>query len=263
MHAFLYPSVHLSHAQQKILAALPLIFIFLCSSISTSSAACQSCVFWAGAHRHHHHSSSSSVAASTWRFVQQQSTAVVGGTQGWKRLAVDRFSRAIATKPQAAALAVVACGVTTCYIVPMAISRQQQQQRHYYGQRYYKTQHSRLPSWLRSDETTNAKEGEKEEIPGDNGEGNAREEEKDADVVSTGMISALGFYKAVISPLLPPACRFLPTCSQYGVQAIQEFGPGKGSILIAWRLMRCSPLGGKGIDYPKWPPVPFNYGSWS
>ncbi len=80
--------------------------------------------------------------------------------------------------------------------------------------------------------------------------------------VSAGMVGAIGVYKNFISPLLPPACRFLPTCSQYGVQAIEEFGPEKGLILTAWRLMRCTPFGGKGYDPPKWPPVAYNYGSY-
>jgi uncharacterized protein len=87
----------------------------------------------------------------------------------------------------------------------------------------------------------------------------------DADAVepmSALMVGAIGFYKGWISPLLPPACRFVPTCSQYGVQAIQDFGPGKGSILIAWRLLRCSPIGGKGYDPPKWPPVSYTYSSY-
>lgn len=87
-------------------------------------------------------------------------------------------------------------------------------------------------------------------------------EEKSSKVVSAGMVGAIGFYKNFISPLLPPACRFLPTCSQYGVQAIEEFGPEKGLILTAWRLMRCSPFGGRGYDPPKWPPVAYNYGSY-
>jgi putative membrane protein insertion efficiency factor len=56
--------------------------------------------------------------------------------------------------------------------------------------------------------------------------------------VSVGMVGAIGVYKNFISPLLPPACRFLPTCSQYGVQTIEEFGPEKGVALIAWRLLR-------------------------
>lgn len=82
------------------------------------------------------------------------------------------------------------------------------------------------------------------------------------DAMTTGMVAAIGFYKQFISPLLPPACRFVPTCSQYGVQAIKEFGPTKGGILTAWRLLRCSPIGGKGYDPPKWPPVPFTYSSY-
>lgn len=80
--------------------------------------------------------------------------------------------------------------------------------------------------------------------------------------MSSAMIASIGFYKNFISPLLPPACRFLPTCSQYGVQAIKEFGPTKGCILTAWRLMRCSPIGGRGYDPPRWPPVSFTYSSY-
>ena len=80
--------------------------------------------------------------------------------------------------------------------------------------------------------------------------------------VTAGMVGMIGIYKNFISPLLPPACRFLPTCSQYGVQAIEEFGPTKGSILTAWRLLRCSPFGGKGYDPPRWPPVSYTYSSY-
>mmetsp|Transcript_20860 Transcript_20860/g.31683 ORF Transcript_20860/g.31683 Transcript_20860/m.31683 type:complete len:186 (-) Transcript_20860:2357-2914(-) len=80
--------------------------------------------------------------------------------------------------------------------------------------------------------------------------------------VTVGMVAAIGLYKNWISPLLPPACRFLPTCSQYGVQAIEEYGPGKGIILTSWRLLRCSPFGGKGYDPPTWPPVKFTHGSY-
>jgi putative membrane protein insertion efficiency factor len=80
--------------------------------------------------------------------------------------------------------------------------------------------------------------------------------------VTAAMVASIGFYKKFISPLLPPACRFLPTCSQYGVQAIEQFGPTKGAILTAWRLLRCSPIGGRGYDPPKWPPVAYNFGSY-
>eukprot|EP00529_Nitzschia_sp_RCC80_P029820 CAMPEP_0113522122 /NCGR_PEP_ID=MMETSP0014_2-20120614/45021_1 /TAXON_ID=2857 /ORGANISM="Nitzschia sp." /LENGTH=307 /DNA_ID=CAMNT_0000420159 /DNA_START=214 /DNA_END=1137 /DNA_ORIENTATION=- /assembly_acc=CAM_ASM_000159 len=82
------------------------------------------------------------------------------------------------------------------------------------------------------------------------------------DSTSKAMIATIGIYKNWISPLLPPACRFVPTCSRYGVQAIEEFGPTKGVILTAWRLLRCSPIGGKGYDPPKWPPVPYWYSSY-
>lgn len=88
------------------------------------------------------------------------------------------------------------------------------------------------------------------------------EKRGDGEVMTAAMVASIGFYKKVISPLLPPACRFLPTCSQYGVQAIEQFGPTKGAILTAWRLLRCSPIGGRGYDPPKWPPVAYNYGSY-
>ena len=86
-----------------------------------------------------------------------------------------------------------------------------------------------------------------------------QQETEEIKPVSAVMVGTIGFYKNFISPLLPPACRFLPTCSQYGVQAIEKYGPAKGCVLIAWRLLRCSPIGGKGYDPPKWPPVVFNY----
>lgn len=90
----------------------------------------------------------------------------------------------------------------------------------------------------------------------------ARNREGGEGPVSGSMTAAIGIYKGWISPLLPPACRFLPTCSQYGVQAIQEFGPTRGALLTAWRLLRCSPLGGKGYDPPRWPPVAYTYSSY-
>jgi hypothetical protein len=94
---------------------------------------------------------------------------------------------------------------------------------------------------------SNQNDGEtKDPIDGDS-------KESTNDVTSAMMIGTIGFYKNFISPLLPPACRFVPTCSQYGVQAIKEFGPTKGVVLISWRLLRCSPIGGKGYDPPKWP----------
>jgi len=86
--------------------------------------------------------------------------------------------------------------------------------------------------------------------------------EKEEPVMTSAMVATIGIYKNWISPLLPPACRFVPTCSQYGVQAIKEFGPSKGAILTSWRLLRCTPFGGKGYDPPKWPPVSYTYSSY-
>lgn len=72
--------------------------------------------------------------------------------------------------------------------------------------------------------------------------------------VKGAMITFIKAYKKELSPLMPPACRFLPTCSVYAVEAIEKFGPTKGAVLTAWRLMRCNPFAGYGTDNPRWPP---------
>lgn len=58
-------------------------------------------------------------------------------------------------------------------------------------------------------------------------------------------------YKRFISPLLPPSCRFYPTCSDYAYEAIEKHGVIKGGRLAVWRVLRCNPFGKGGID-----PVP-------
>jgi len=58
-------------------------------------------------------------------------------------------------------------------------------------------------------------------------------------------------YQYTISPLLPPSCRYVPTCSAYGVEAITKYGPFKGGWLTIKRISRCNPWGGSGYD-----PVP-------
>lgn len=62
---------------------------------------------------------------------------------------------------------------------------------------------------------------------------------------------AIQGYQKIISPVLPPACRFHPTCSEYAAQAIARHGAAKGSWLAAKRLARCHPLCDGGLD-----PVP-------
>ncbi|XP_077232747.1 membrane protein insertion efficiency factor [Tasmannia lanceolata] len=76
------------------------------------------------------------------------------------------------------------------------------------------------------------------------------EEVKDLGVKAA--LSLLKFYKREISPLLPSSCRYVPTCSEYSMEAYKKYGVAKGTILTAWRLCRCNPLGGSGFDPPRW-----------
>lgn len=55
-------------------------------------------------------------------------------------------------------------------------------------------------------------------------------------------------YQKVISPILPPMCRYNPTCSEYGKQAIIKYGPFKGGLLSIKRISKCHPWGGSGED---------------
>lgn len=64
-------------------------------------------------------------------------------------------------------------------------------------------------------------------------------------------ILLIRFYQYAISPYLMPACRYTPTCSSYGVEAIQKYGPAKGGWLALKRFLSCHPWGGSGYD-----PVP-------
>ncbi|MFJ7931471.1 membrane protein insertion efficiency factor YidD [Peribacillus sp. NPDC096622] len=56
------------------------------------------------------------------------------------------------------------------------------------------------------------------------------------------------FYQVAISPLKPPTCRFYPTCSHYGLEAVNRFGPIKGSWLALIRILKCHPFHPGGID---------------
>ena len=55
-------------------------------------------------------------------------------------------------------------------------------------------------------------------------------------------------YQRIVSPLLPGSCRFTPTCSQYGIDAITKYGFLKGGFLTTKRLLSCHPWGGNGYD---------------
>jgi len=58
-------------------------------------------------------------------------------------------------------------------------------------------------------------------------------------------------YKRWLSPALPQACRYLPTCSEYAMEAVERHGALRGAGLSLWRIARCHPFGGSGLD-----PVP-------
>jgi putative membrane protein insertion efficiency factor len=70
-------------------------------------------------------------------------------------------------------------------------------------------------------------------------------------MLSAIFLTLIRFYRAAISPLMPPACRFSPTCSRYALEAIERYGAFRGGWLTIRRILRCHPLGGKGYD-----PVP-------
>ena len=69
--------------------------------------------------------------------------------------------------------------------------------------------------------------------------------------MSRTIVWLLGAYKRYLSPWLPPACRFEPTCSEYMAQAVERFGTARGILLGTRRLLRCHPFCAGGFD-----PVP-------
>lgn len=65
------------------------------------------------------------------------------------------------------------------------------------------------------------------------------------------IVALLRGYKRLVSPILPPACRFVPTCSEYAVEAIEKHGTLRGVSLAVRRIIRCAPWHPGGVD-----PVP-------
>jgi hypothetical protein len=65
------------------------------------------------------------------------------------------------------------------------------------------------------------------------------------------LIAVIKFYQKYLSPLKRTKCPYIPTCSQYGLEAIEKYGALRGSILALWRIIRCNPLSKGGYD-----PVP-------
>ena len=71
------------------------------------------------------------------------------------------------------------------------------------------------------------------------------------------LVGLIRGYQIAISPRLGPVCRYYPSCSHYGLEAVKVHGAGKGSLLAAWRIVRCHPWAEGGFDY-----VP-EKGSWA
>ncbi len=67
-------------------------------------------------------------------------------------------------------------------------------------------------------------------------------------ILSLIMTGLIRFYQGAISPYLPASCRYAPTCSQYGLEAIQTHGPFRGGWLTLKRFASCNPWGGSGFD---------------
>lgn len=65
------------------------------------------------------------------------------------------------------------------------------------------------------------------------------------------LIALIRFYQKYISPMKGTKCPYFPTCSQYGLEAIQKHGALKGGLLTIWRILRCNPFSKGGVD-----PVP-------
>jgi uncharacterized protein len=65
------------------------------------------------------------------------------------------------------------------------------------------------------------------------------------------MIFVVRAYQVVLGPMLPPACRYTPTCSQYALEALERHGPWRGGMLAIRRILRCHPFRMGGYD-----PVP-------
>jgi putative membrane protein insertion efficiency factor len=64
-------------------------------------------------------------------------------------------------------------------------------------------------------------------------------------------IFPIKLYKKIISPFLSPRCRFIPTCSEYAIEAIEKYGIIKGTLKSLWRILRCNPFNKHtGLDLP-------------
>ena len=66
--------------------------------------------------------------------------------------------------------------------------------------------------------------------------------------VRSVLLAPIRFYQRFVSPLFPRRCKYLPTCSQYAVEAVRDYGVLRGFVLAGWRRLRCSPWSHGGYD---------------
>jgi putative membrane protein insertion efficiency factor len=69
-------------------------------------------------------------------------------------------------------------------------------------------------------------------------------------VISAGLVGLVKAYQFAISPWLPKACRYHPSCSEYMILALRKHGPVVGTAKGVFRVCRCNPWGGHGEDWP-------------
>ncbi|MCI1634814.1 membrane protein insertion efficiency factor YidD [Bifidobacterium sp.] len=67
-------------------------------------------------------------------------------------------------------------------------------------------------------------------------------------IIRNGVLRAIRWYRRAVSPLFPPRCKYLPTCSQYALVAVSRFGAVRGLSLALLRILRCRPWSDGGID---------------
>ena len=66
--------------------------------------------------------------------------------------------------------------------------------------------------------------------------------------IQSAVLFLLRAYKRLLSPMLPPACRYVPSCSDYAAEAVELHGPWRGGLMAAWRILRCHPFVKGGVD---------------
>ncbi len=76
-----------------------------------------------------------------------------------------------------------------------------------------------------------------------------------AHLLGAAITTAIRAYQLLLAPILPPSCRYYPSCSHYATEAVTRHGPWHGSLLALRRVLRCHPWGGSGYD-----PVPIEPG---